>query len=116
MKTKISKHVTPLIQKDPGQYSVMTDPHAAMKRGSGKGQLNPPWVLAILKYSRLNLKQIDCSEIFKMIKRLCRDLVLLGTSENGQSPYWILQKTQISANSFHICLRFFAMFNILYKN
>ena len=42
-----------------------------------------------------------------MIKRLCRDLVLLGTSENGQSPYWILQKTQISANSFHLCLRFF---------
>ena len=41
MKTKISKHVTPLIQKDPGQYSVMTDPHAAMERGSGKGQLNP---------------------------------------------------------------------------
>ena len=67
MKTKISKHVTPLIQKDPGQYSVMTDPHAAMKSGSGKGQLNPPWVLAILKYSRLNLKQIDCSKVFKMI-------------------------------------------------
>ena len=36
-----------------------------------------------------------------MIKRLW-DLVLLGTSENGQSPYWILQKTQISANSFHV--------------
>ena len=41
MKTKISKHVTPVIQKDPGQYSGMTDPHAAMERGSGKGQLNP---------------------------------------------------------------------------
>ena len=41
MKTKIAKHVTPLIQKDPGQYSLMTDPYAAMERGSGKGQLVP---------------------------------------------------------------------------
>ena len=30
------------------------------------------------------------------------DLVLLETSENGQSPYWILHKTQICANSFHV--------------
>lgn len=30
------------------------------------------------------------------------DLVLLETSENAQSPYWILQKTQICANSFHV--------------
>ena len=50
MKTKISKHVTPLIKKDPGQYSAMTDPHPSVERGSGKGQLNPPWILAILKY------------------------------------------------------------------
>ena len=67
MKTEISKHVTPLIKKDPGQYPAMKDPHPAVERGSGKGQLNPPWVLAILKYSRPNLKQIDCSEVFKMI-------------------------------------------------
>ena len=66
MKTKISKHVTPLIQKDPGQYSVMTDPHAAMERGSGKGQLNPLGS-CYFECSRPNLKQIDCSEVFKMI-------------------------------------------------
>lgn len=68
MKTKISKHVTPLIQKDREQYSAMTDPHPTVERGSGKGQLNPPWVLAILKYLlRRNLKQLDFSEVFKMI-------------------------------------------------
>ena len=68
MKTKISKHVTPLIKKDPGQYPVMTDPHAAMERGSGKGQLNPlgSCYFEIFK-TNINLKQIDCSEVFKMI-------------------------------------------------
>ena len=67
MKTKISKHVTPLIQKDPGQYLVMTDPHAAMERGSGKGSVEPLGFLLFRNIQGKNLKQIDCSEVFKMI-------------------------------------------------